>query len=981
MRRVERIVWGIVGVLAWCALAGESRGEPQAVALPVEYVDFTLDPDTGDVFAIAAETDELVRLGRAALDEGRVERVATVRVGPSPSSLCYKQFGDSRVVAVVCAKDSRMYIINAKDTSLLAEIELASAGVVLVTGSQNPKDPFLYYCYGGGHDSLTGVVSLRDTKAHGVAFDHSSDCALSASGEIAYRRGPWSPSGFESLIRITGLTENKSVFQRLFYNHESTAPYVPDPFDRYTAAGNRIYSRSLEKFEAALDFVPLCFSRTRPVVFGTPQEDSTSRRDPSTPRTLTVRAASTNTFSNIGKGVTLDRSSPAELGAKPKTPMPRPDQRQIPTRAKLFADDERATVIFAEGSHLFLIPWSDFGIPEEPFLMATLETDGPVLVGKENRITVKPFDPRVTVTLDNGPWGSKSDGGTLLWNPAMDRVGPATLMATLKHGELQRTLRIDLEAEYPNVTLPFAASQFAISDDGQRAVVWQGPAPTPRRRSQSDPVPSGPFRMALVDLKTGKSVAEKTLANPVAGATLSDRHVVLTMAESPACEIMRIPDLQREKSLVATSPIIRVGVGGNLLLLRTQAGLEVYDMKSFERRRTFTVPVVPANQHLPPRPEASMFSVTPDGFWFDGVLYGFDLQARLVIDPGQLPTIQGADRNLQRPGSSTTPSPEGSMPFADAVQRGGRVAVVTVPGTNVTVGLDARSFAENVPNSVHTWRSSLELVLSAWGGGYAKQMIVKQRLYSATADTTFPPSPSLQAMPRGVAVVFGTKLYRWDVPPLAAPDDSKPGPLTWTLRQSAVSLDGSGKTMLTHDVGGGASPVTFTALPIANGISVESANGKVTLDEKLLLDAAASAAKTFVRGRSQGRPLVDTFHDVKAAMDVRANEILGRTPRGVPVAIPICLDAINANGEGSRFQYFVLAEVPTEPLLKAWSKEDTLTRAPIVRPPPPPPRPAPGDPVGRIEKLEQRLEALEQRLDLMTRQFNGLLEKQDGIKP
>ena len=245
-----------------------ARGEVQRVLLPSDYADFAMHPTSGDIIALDAENSQAVLFRASDLKMKRSEPAAKLRVGSTPVSVFYKEFEDKQVFAVVCSQDTHMYLIDALKFALLAKVELNQSGVSYVTGSRNATDPFIYYNYGSGHDSAAAAVSLRDMKNKGLAFDDAMDCAISASGEIAYRRGPWSPSGFESLIRTTDLSADKPAFARLFYDHNSTAQYLPDPFDRFTAAGSKIFVRSLEKSVASLDFVPHDFFTDRPVVVG-----------------------------------------------------------------------------------------------------------------------------------------------------------------------------------------------------------------------------------------------------------------------------------------------------------------------------------------------------------------------------------------------------------------------------------------------------------------------------------------------------------------------------------------------------------------------------------------------------------------------------------------------------------------------------------------------------------------------------------------
>ena len=149
----------------------------------------------------------------------------------------------------------------------------------------------------------------------GSIFDSSMDCAISASGKTAYRRGPWSPSGFESLRLTNGFADEKPKFTRALYEHTSSAQYVPDPFDQFTAAGNTIYSCDLSRKVASLNFIPECFFSTRPLVVGLTGGTRLARRGSNRDsRSVKLFAASYNTFSALGEPVEV----PSEFASEPK---------------------------------------------------------------------------------------------------------------------------------------------------------------------------------------------------------------------------------------------------------------------------------------------------------------------------------------------------------------------------------------------------------------------------------------------------------------------------------------------------------------------------------------------------------------------------------------------------------------------------------------------------------------------------------------
>jgi hypothetical protein len=217
----------------------KSIGNIDILQLPSVMADFAINPTTGDIAAVDP-TAHRARLFRASEGFKSESDADNVRLGDTPIAIAYKRFGDQDFFAAVCTQDSHMYVIDAENFSLVKKIPLASAGVSSVTGSLNPEDPFVYYNYGSGHGSSAGVVDLRKMVDRGAAFGDSMDCAISADGRVAYRRGPWSPSGFASLLMMNDFTDEKPVFAPLHREHRSTRGYIPDPAGAYTICGNQV---------------------------------------------------------------------------------------------------------------------------------------------------------------------------------------------------------------------------------------------------------------------------------------------------------------------------------------------------------------------------------------------------------------------------------------------------------------------------------------------------------------------------------------------------------------------------------------------------------------------------------------------------------------------------------------------------------------------------------------------------------------------
>lgn len=961
--------------------------EVKTLVLPSDYADFALNPETGTVASISAESSEIVFFRETDLSSETPVPTAKHSVGSTPCSIFYKAFQDKRVFSVVCTQDPHMYIFdagradgdNTKEFSLLGKVPLESIGNSLVTGSINPEDPFLYHCYGSGHDSKTGVVSLRDLQSHGAAFDGSMDCAISASGEVAYRRGPWSPSGFESLIRTNTLSETAPKFSRLFYDHRSVEGYVPDPFDRLTAVGPQLYARSLETIEQSLSFMPLAFFRSRPIIVGIPSTEAGAgiggRRNVNpAPASITIQAASSNNFVLLGNPVKLDLVGVSGDRALARGVESRSDFKRVVKRSRLFADDARLRCIYADGNRLCWFPIAEFAGADEPFLMATLENSEKLHVGRENRLTLKPVDARVQLIIDDKPDGMVVDGESLVWTPSPDQIGTAVIVATLKHELLQKTQRFEVNVTLPGYPLPFQPAGFVLSDSANLVFLWEGDVPDQFRARENSAV-VGEGRIAIMELEAGKIQQHRKIADAVNRAAINATNVFLVPALPGAarCEILRIKDLEREKSLMTDGPITHLEIKENLLILQTAATLEIYDVNTFALLKSFrsTGP-------------ADSIKLTKYGFYVNGVLYGFDLKAKLLVSLDKIPQL-GGPRNLQPPAVVNPPAKESHDNPKRPGQGVSRLATSTTPDGEVTISLDFQSQPLEVPGSIHTWRTAADVSLTTSGAVEAKQVIVRTKQYAQTSRVTSPPAGSLQVNSRQVGAVFERVLFLWPIP---ARKNADVLPLELRPQQSFLQMTSDGPTELKHELNGGRAPVSFSLLKTTEALSIDEATGIVTINKARAMADAMDTLQGHIRDKNRGESFLHTLREYAAAVPATSTSLLGLTPVDLPVAMPVLVTVNDADLNSATLQYSVIINVPAGEfrdrlvVLDA-EREKRMAEMQAERA-----QREPMKPSGKkdqnasatekeLEEVKRRVASLEDRLDLVTRQLNRLLDELD----
>jgi hypothetical protein len=972
-------------VVAVVCASEYAKAEVKVYSLKTPCSDFAFNHDTGDLAMVAPDKNEAWLIRSADLPAGKVDAPIKLKVGSSPSSIFYKKFKDTAVYAIVCSQDSHMYLMNAADGTLVKKIELAQSGVRHVTGSINPADPFVYYNYGAGHDCATGALILRTMQNQPLAFDDAHFSYISASGEVAYRLGPWSPSGFESLQRTTSLTDDTVAFARLFYDHDSKGGYVPDPFDRYTAALRSIYSRGLNKREADLTLLPQCFFSKAPVLVGYDGIEHFRNRNEG-PQDVKLRAASYNTFSAFGDVVSFSVTRPA----------PRDNFGDLQLKERMFANDGGKQVIYAFAQTVALVPLADFAVPEEPFLLATLQGGDQAPLGKETQFSLKLLDSRVEVEVENMPEGMQAKGNNFTWTPKEDQVGPAQLAVMLKHKDIQRAQVFDLKVVRPSLTLPFAPVDLALSGDKKRMLIWEGIARDPYGQPQPPGTGSvgaagagNSLRMAVIDIANGAVAAEKKLKEPLAQVSAIGDFFVLLSANSPRCEVVRASDLERQKSLVANAPILSAELFGQMLVLQTQEALEIYGLPKLDR-----VAVMPnlgntgSPMALSPRMGMQhnlqkMNAVIPQGLLAKGLLLDENLKTLLVLSPGIFHALPGSDANWRLEGSGVAAGPL-YQPMQPSFAAGGQgvqqVSVVKLPNSSSSAVLEMRSEFRQVPGAIHTNRTEVELTLKITGDQPLRETILREERLAESMQSLQSRLPRLSVAGDYVFVIVDRRVYRSSIP--KAEGSTK---LSLTPKQSALHLSGQGTTTLSHEAKGGKGPYQFVVHSSLDGVSIDEKTGTVTLAEAALMEAAQkSVEQDLIRGTEPQMSYVDTYRNRAPSLIARGTEILGRKPTGYPVAIPIRVEVTDDEQASAVLQYFVIAELPSAPLidrLKVLYEENKAKMAAAA------PMPAgtsasgsaPGQgPANGDAELRRKVEALEERIDNLTRQLNEVLRRLDG---
>ncbi len=992
----------LILALAWSAaylsLGGltSAAEEVTTVDLAGKFVDFALNPETGDLAAIDPKANTVTLFREAFLTGKDAAKPLSLKVGNLPFAIAYKKYKTRGTFAIVCTSDSNMYLVDAKEMTLLRKIPLGSSDARYVAASRDAADPYVYYCFGTGHDSVTGRVNLAKLADEGMVFDHSMDCAVSSSGKLFYRRGPWSPSGFECLRLAEGEGPGgKGRFDRVFYDHNSTAQYVPDPFDFYTAAGANVYTAELKKKVATVEFSVAGFLPHRPLIFGFKDQD--------------LVFASFNTFRTAGRvtmpaGLSENSRFPREDPSETIKLDPNGEGRSVRTKLCTFADGERDRVVVAKGSKVALVSLAKIELPSEPFLLARVSDQPGFTVGLPGKLKLSLVDARTKLEIAEPPAGMKVTGDTLAWTPTVDQVGRHQLNIGLSHGDISTTQMVPVDVAFPSAKLPFLAGALAVSPLDETAVCWQQQSSqdfsVPREEAAPDPT----TRMAIVDLATLKVVAEARVPFRVTAAATDGKQVFVAQQGSNQLVYFTALEPAKQKSLAASDDVLSLQVvNTNLFASLKTGGIACWtlpDMKLNPALGKATATQERMGIEFDQRQQQPQ-AVTRirDGWLLNHVLYDSELKTpRLLLGAPGLslaggrvgPAFPGMP-GMRNGGASGALSSWGKLPQpARQVYSGlsGQTQQASVVLDDVPALVTAAATIQQKNVSTHTYSTeqTLKLTVDDLAAGVHQQTVNLAVREAPQVHNRAAAAVVVRPLTSGVAVLHGDSLYRYAIPNAIL--EKLPQPLVIEPRQSTFVLDSKQPTKLTHSLPGAKKPIQ-AALTISRAeISIDSETAAVTVDGPKLL--AALEQQITEPGRFE---LLEPNSSPQAAlMSLQATsapmfeKITGRKPVGLPAAIPIGIRVVDADSRIAEINYVVLLELPQDRVLKkleeravemeklrAKQKELALEQSTGKGG-----RPglAPAATEERLRQMEERLRALETKLDLLTRLLGDRVKEQ-----
>lgn len=950
----------LVGATAVLALAQtDVRAEAKAVGLASTFADFALNPETGQVAAIDAER------GTAALftlKDSKAEQVATATVGATPVSICFKRFGSKSYFAVVCSQESNFTLLNAADLTRAAKIPTSGAGTSLVFCSLNPEDPFVYYTYGSGHDSRCGVIDVRNMSDAGTAFASIMDGAISASGRFGYQRGPWSPSGFTSFRMTSSFAAKKPVFQIEFSEHRSVHPYLPDPFDSYTAVGCVLHTADLTRQVASINLNVVAFASARPLVFGMQVNDSFGRADQNKP--LVLQAASYNTFQITGEPVTL----PVYFGIA-STPLPRgvagqADFKAVATRNRFLPDDKRQQLLCCSRNQIVPVPYDEFKAAEEPFLQLAMKSPEVVRIGTASEFAFSLTDDKVEVEFTGLPDGAKAEKLKVTWSPEPAQLGTHTITARLKSGDLERIQTFNVEAANESILLPFSPNGMVMNPAGTIGVCWQS------LQNNSDGVITE-TRLATVDVRGRKVLASKADSLRIQGAAVSDKHVFLYEPNGSFIQIHDLLTLARVKTVYAYDLISRLTIyRDDTLLALGPARTSVFNVSNFSRKK------------LPTDATLELSSLGP--VWGQAVLDDKLEKPRLLLGAAGVFSLDGESGALNRSNFShkMLGEPQQQPPQQNVGRRG--------PLEQAGVLADqpayrARIEFQAVPNGKAS-TNRMTVLLQDWVRGSLIQKVpvaVRSSYQNPRGG-----SNNRLIVPLADQVLVGWEDELYPIPlPKPLPPEFRTG-ITLRPDHSHQTFQDAKDGVLTlpHVATGGSGQKTFSLRFAPSGLEIDQSTGVVTVRWSELSPRVVDFLQKMIPVGPGSEPAA-SIANYRAGAAEALKRHFGREPDGVPILLPIAVRVQDEDAQSTELRYSVLIEAPVEPLMERLTKVyqtevakaatmKTSVTAPQHGDNPLRPKQPAAD-ADEVRKLREKIETLDARVDLLTRQMAELIKKLD----
>lgn len=860
-------------------------------------------------------------LGKGAT-AGAIRRV----VGARPLAVRHKAVGAAGYFLVPCAGDQALWVLDDRTLEVVKTIPLPGP-VVRVAAPSRADVPHAYYLVSHGNQHSLGRIDLARMIDEGaiLGLNWSADTiAVSADGEFLYaaqatlRAGP----------RLRGVTVCQlpatagagSRLTPVASTQDEYAGFQPDPLGQFVAAGATLMTPEWKPLGKNLPATPVAFVTNRPLIAGW---DGTS-----------VHLISANTLAPLARvEVRFDDGA----GRAP-----------VAAEVAVRADGRNDALLFFRGTRVAVVSLAAVDMPREPDLSVAVE--GPTTLSAESSADLKvtPRHAGARVDLASGPAGMTLRDGRLTWRPGPADVGTFNAVLHVAAGGIERRHELRLVVRRPGLTLPFPVQEAALSADGATLAVLARPSyPVFNRAAGAGRQPLPPSRIAVVDVRTMKVIADRELTTPVRGLAVDGRHVYAAAQDADAFYVFARADLAEVKRVFTSTRVIALAPLAGKRLFVTLNGSVPTDYS------------LPALEPLDGGPESGRpvrraingggVRSTPvplgdDGWYFRGAVFGRDWgTATLLLRTVEVPLATGATPAdpMYRPELSRDPpfAPWATTITEGAIKRTSGQSVGRLPGIAQALLPDVPAAAalvlgaDDVPRdgSVERWELVFTDLLTA---KVVDRFVLlnEARPGGGTIDTQ---QRWVLTAPGVVVAVANGRAFA--VPTKALSAAAYPTPLHFKPHQSTMLIAPDRPAQLACKVAGGKAPVDFRLAGDAPGILIDPRTGVVTIDTPKLVERAAEAAAIVLTRRVIGGPspggaaepptLGARVEELAQSAAAAVRELTGAEPRGLPVAVPVGIVARDAEQQTATLTPLVLVDVPLATVEAAARRRAEQTRA------------------------------------------------------
>jgi hypothetical protein len=916
---------------------------------------FAVNPNNGDLLAASESSLSLHLYPRAYLEGDHDESlIRSLDLSTRPVSIVFKQYLGASLYAVICLQDPHLYLLDPETLEILDKIPMTEDGQLpgsdehasmfasQVNSALVNTDPNIYVAYGSGHDARLGSYDLQQKEFLPKLTDRVMDFGISAGGNVLYRRGPYSPSGFGALHRDPAPGKNGWV--TLYSEHRSTPPYVTDIYGQYVAAGQDLFTFNLGTKVHSFPWDVMCFVPDRPLIIGLDKNR--------------LKAASLNTFQAVGS-VELPEDV-AGLMAKQdimKSPNPhRTYKRYLYERRVIPVPSHRELYVCAD-DQLLRIPLRLFPDTEEPLLVGDIAIPRYIQFDEEHHWFPETPNTTAKITFPLLPDFANFDGEKLVLKPDIRDVGPQKLQMKLEENGFSYTRDYSFDILTPFFYFDFRITGVETDPRGRYAVVWSEQDSRTRKT-----------HVRLLDFEQNKVHEIPETRFPVHGAYLTEKWMLLMGTRGQTAEVYSLDDLTPVMKRAMFPEATYHHIGDQLYALKDQTLYE-FELPTLESKGSR--PVHSATYK-------NFFEKLGPNLRVNGHIFSAGLEKHLLF-------LGGGDMEIYD--SSQDGSRRLSRNFyVSRLPRWGRqVDNRSLEDEN---GQDLREFSNSSVALLKEKPLGVSLRTQSLDGRSSR---VQAQIFELTKgevilDTPVGYFPGRMNFARIRPSNEGFVLYedhfvsRMDLSHLKTPKE----PLQLYPKETQPLLPDQGEVQFTHIALGGTPPYRFSLKAEIPGVTLDPESGTLTFD--------MSTLKAHIH-RDQGeifRLRVSKAGSLESSMKLLDNIVgelvfrgkeknkmfrlrTGFVIEGMPIGVGVSLKVTDSTGSEKELRYAPFVSVspaeimdPMRQELQAKLDEQFLSRNPQQALPPPD---------DRVRQLEERVEKLEKKIDLLLKLLKTSLEE------